>query len=285
MKDLIIGAADNYTWKDIKVWVRSIKETSFDGDVVLIAYRVSQDLIDGCKQYGVDVLQINHDEFGQPINHGYGGLPTQSHKMRNLHIAQYLEENSNYATVAVTDTRDVYFQHNPAEIFRKQREREILIFLPSENILIENESWNANMIRSLFGLFIFDLVREKISINSGTVFGEADTVKRLMLQLYFMEKNFQHTGSDQPTLNVLTYALTPLFYEEDAIRSIHEWPWAAQCGTMLDPSKPHLLAKNIEVKPIIENGIVKTRNGDPFVVVHQYDRVPELKSLIEQRYI
>jgi hypothetical protein len=68
--------------------------------------------------------------------------------------------------------------------------------------------------------------------------------------------------------------------------------WACQAGTTADPSKiesfrPHLL----EAEPIFENGLVLTgqdnynyKKGTPFVIVHQYDRVPEWKKHVMETF-
>jgi hypothetical protein len=58
-----------------------------------------------------------------------------------------------------------------------------------------------------------------------------------------------------------------------------------QAGTVADPSKiagfrPNLLEK----EPIWEEGVVKTYEGRSFYIVHQYDRVPEWKKFIEEKY-
>ena len=68
--------------------------------------------------------------------------------------------------------------------------------------------------------------------------------------------------------------------------------WACQAGTTVDPSKisgfrPHLT----ESEPIWEDNLVKTgedtyicKKGTPFVIVHQYDRVPEWKKFVMEKY-
>jgi hypothetical protein len=68
--------------------------------------------------------------------------------------------------------------------------------------------------------------------------------------------------------------------------------WACQAGTTVDPSKiesfrPHLL----DAEPIFENGLVVTgrdsynyKKGTPFVIVHQYDRVPEWKKHVMETF-
>jgi hypothetical protein len=61
--------------------------------------------------------------------------------------------------------------------------------------------------------------------------------------------------------------------------------WAAQLGTTVDPRKieqfkPLLL----EPSPVMINGKVTTSKGNVFTIVHQYDRIPEWKELIEGTY-
>ena len=61
--------------------------------------------------------------------------------------------------------------------------------------------------------------------------------------------------------------------------------WACQLGTTVDPAKidqfkPLLL----EESPIMEGGIVKTSKGKPFTIVHQYDRVPAWRHIIQMKY-
>jgi hypothetical protein len=40
----------------------------------------------------------------------------------------------------------------------------------------------------------------------------------------------------------------------------------------------------LDAEPIFEDGLVLNTEGDPFVIVHQYDRVPELKKFIQEKY-
>lgn len=283
MKDLIIGAADNYDWPHIKIWARSLTESGFTGDVVLIAYRVTNELVNQCKNIGIQVFGAEIDELGRPIDHDYLGLPTQSHRMRNFHIWQYLHFNSGaYRFVAVTDTRDVCFQSNPSVYFDTLANRDNFVAMPSEAITFEYEPWNGSMVRNLFGEFIYDLLKNKSACNSGTFFGRQETITPMLLNMYLVAKHFNTTGTDQPTMNVLGY----LFYGNVVSCWAMENGWACQAGTVLDPSKSHFQIHLNEPIPIIrENGIVTPFNSNtPFVILHQYDRVPQLKQLIEARY-
>ena len=61
--------------------------------------------------------------------------------------------------------------------------------------------------------------------------------------------------------------------------------FSAQLGTTIDPTKiknflPHLL----EAQPIWKDDYVCTSTGVKHTIVHQYDRIPNWRSIIEARY-
>jgi hypothetical protein len=60
--------------------------------------------------------------------------------------------------------------------------------------------------------------------------------------------------------------------------------YAAQLGT----TGPQVIGKYgdklVEKSPILVDNVVCTSNGIPFSIVHQYDRVPEWKEMIEKKY-
>jgi hypothetical protein len=273
-KNLVIGAADNYNWQQLKPWATSIKASGFQGDVVLLAYRIAPDVVPNMEQLGIQVYQITHDDEGSLIDHHKGGLPTQTHKLRNFHMWQFLKEND-YGMVAVTDTRDVYFQENPDDLLNEfATEFPNMVAVPSENVKFCDEPWNYEMVRKFFGPWVASMVWEKSTCNSGTFFGPAKLMASTMLTMYFIQKGFNATGVDQPTLNFLAYTNPQTYVILD-----HDSGWACQCGTTLDPNKPHFQTAQITGKPRIEDGKVLTSDGSPFVIVHQYDRVPELAHL------
>ncbi len=60
-KDLIIGAFTNYTDYDVlKPWVQSIKDTGFDGDIVLVAIEATNDIV---KKIEAEVLKLFEEEI------------------------------------------------------------------------------------------------------------------------------------------------------------------------------------------------------------------------------
>lgn len=281
MNDLIIGAADNYNLNHLKPWVDSLSECGFEGDKVLIAYRITDGLLKYVTDSGITVLQIDHDEYAAPIDHNKGGLTTQAHQLRSFHVWQYLIETPiRYRYVMVCDTADVYFQKNPTEWLETNWPRESDLMLPSEAILFENEEWNRDMVFEAFGPYVYHYELEgKVACNSGTFVGTHDVMQSMNLMMFLVSRNMNLPGIDQGTLNLVgrivgNYFINPM-----------DSGWVAQLGTVHDPTKNWLWQRLEEPRPIIDDEfMVRTSKGEPFVAVHQWQRVPELKTFIEKKY-
>lgn len=283
MNILVIGAADNYTWNDVKPWVLSLQDSGFQGKQVLIVYRVTDELILKCAENNVEVVRATHDDLAQRIDHGKGGLATQSHQLRNFHIWQYLQSTdiSEYEYVVITDTRDIYFQRDPSEWLTENEQTLVNINMPSEAITFEKEDWNGRMLRDAFGPYIYKELKDVVACNSGSWFGRRPYIDRMLLTMYLIEKDIAMSGIDQATMNVVG---NMLFSDDSQIIAMNDG-WGCQSGTVLDPTKSYLWERCCEPRPLIqEDGIVVNSSESPFVLVHQWDRVPQLKTMITKRY-
>ena len=61
--------------------------------------------------------------------------------------------------------------------------------------------------------------------------------------------------------------------------------WACEAGTVADPTKindfrPNLLCP----EPVFQDGLVKTHDQYVYSIVHQYDRVPEWKKFVQEKF-
>jgi hypothetical protein len=74
-------------------------------------------------------------------------------------------------------------------------------------------------------------------------------------------------------------------YLDSSMYTASETGWACQLGTTADPSKIGIF-KNflLEPSPKLEGDKVVTSEGIEYTIVHQYDRVPEWRKLIEAKY-
>jgi len=284
MTDILIGAADRYDWPDVRPWVKSIKESGFTGDVWLICYRVTDLLKQKCEAHGVNLYEVAHTPYGTAIEHDVPGSPTVAHNYRFYHAWELLTRlEIDYGVVIMTDTSDVVFQKNPSKFIQSQGALfSSQLLAGSEGIQYKNEEWGKNNLIAGFGSLPYELENrgEWIIYNVGTLAGRRSCMLPLFYEIFSMTEG-RYYPSDQSSFNVLLNGTLRYQYT----RGTHNTtPWAAQCGTVLDPTKSWLWEKLIEAQPQIINNKVLNGYNQEFCIVHQWNRVPELKAYYTQKY-
>lgn len=268
-KSLIIGAATGYNYNQLKPWVESINECGFDGDKILVLGEASDETRQKITEQGftiVDMLRTN-----API-----------HVARFLTLYDYLKDHwQEYEYVITTDVKDVYFQTNPVDWLDANLDWETLV-AGSESIRYKDESWGDQNLMETYGPYVYELFKDNVIYNVGTIGGLAENVKDLMFNIYINAINRPIQIVDQAVFNVLIqtepYKSTTFFADQ-------KHGWACQAGTTVDPSKIERFRPFLtEDEPIFEDGVVKTSFGETFCIVHQYDRVPEWKKFVEKKY-
>lgn len=295
MKDAIIGASIGYKWDHLKNWVRSIKDTGFAGDVILVGANMDKDTIDKLTAEGVTVHLIGQtNEDGSVSSKPIVGAP---HVERFFHIWNFLENvNDDYRFVVVTDTRDVIFQKNPIDDLEKMLMMHRMV-ASSEGMSYANEPWGKNNYLQAFGGFFYNQIKDKIIDNVGVIAGDHQVIKTLMLLLFQLSFGRPIEVVDQAVYNFL---LTQHPYIDETYFAGNDDGWAIQLGTteeavkagagdlgqsVQNPSQKIIYDTTYEDdQPVYEDGLVKNKRGITFTIVHQYDRVPALKKLIEERY-
>lgn len=270
-KDLIIGAYTKYNFELLKPWINSIKETGFNGDIVLIAVDPDNHTVEQIEKAGVKVVKARNENN------------MMIHMLRFLHIYHYLKLNPDYRYVITTDVRDVIFQKNPSTYLQKVfGSRDFGIVAQSEAIKIKDESWNRDNIIKNFGQYFYQDVAENEVYNVGVLAGTALHMKDLCFALYQMSSNRPDWVADQAAYNMLLSFL-PWDNETVFLRLRDAWALNAHVTNkpdQLDEFGPYLLEK----RPYMKDGVVYNDEGIPFTIVHQYDRVPEWMEYYMQKY-
>jgi len=277
MKDLIIGCSTNYDWSKIKYWVNSINESGFEGDKVLIFMNVDKDTLQKVNDAGFTAIVLSQpDEFG---NCKYESrLPV--HVERFFHIYNFLRENR-YRYVITTDVKDVVFQQNPIKYIEDNIGDKKLMFA-SESLLYKDEPWGNQNLLETFGPYFHSIFKNNLIFNVGVLAGRGDDMRDLACMIFNMSINRPIPIVDQSTFNLMI-SMAPYLYTSLYLKS--EDAWACQLGTTADPSKIAEFKPLLEEpSPRMENGKVVTSVGKEFTIVHQYDRVPDWKKVIEEKY-
>lgn len=274
-KDLIIGAFNNYTDYDVlKPWVQSIKDTGFKGDVVLFAIGTTPELVKKLIEEGVIVISVPRND------------KMMIHMQRFIHIYNFLKENAGvYRFVVSTDVRDVIFQFDPTNYLDDRINPMYMsgLLASSEAIKIKDEEWNRENIKKNFGEYFYNEVEENEVCNVGVLAGRAEIIKELCFFLYQFSINRPDWVCDQAAYNIL---LNTKSWSSPTLVTKLKDAWAVNAHVtnkpdMLEKFGPYLL----EERPSMDkDGLVKNSKGVPFVIVHQYDRVPEWMEYYSKKY-
>jgi len=263
-KNLIIGGATNYGINQLKPWVLSAKEVAgIDNDVVLVVGNATQETIEWLEGQYVKVVPMINVQ-GVPI-----------HVLRFLSIYDYLQKHwQEYDYVVTTDVKDVYFQVDP---FKFLVDRKLVV--ASEGLRYKNEPWGNENLYQTYGPYVYEKFKDNEIFNVGTFGGTSEYVKDMVFNIFTNATNRPIPIVDQAVFNVLIN--TQPF--KDVIQTSTQW--AAELGTIMDPSKIEQFRPNLLFpEPVFEDGLVKDWTGHVYPIVHQYDRVPELKKFVQEKY-
>ena len=264
-KNLIIGGFTNYGIDQLKPWVISAKEVAGDNDVVLVYGNTTDETLDWLVEQNVVIVPMLQVQ-NVPI-----------HVLRFLSIHNYLVQHwQHYEYVVTTDVKDVYFQTDPFKLLVNEK-----LVIASEGLKYKDEPWGNENLMQTYGPFVYEEFKENEIFNVGTFGGESEYVKDMVFNIFTNATNRPIPIVDQAVFNVLIN--TQPF--KDVIWYTHDW--ACELGTVMDPSKIEQFRPNLMFsEPIWKDGqvMVPPLGVTPFPVVHQYDRVPELRSYIMNKY-
>ena len=262
---IILGCITKYKPEDIKPFVESIHQSGYKGKKVMMVYEVPQETIDYLKSKGWELYQ---NELQQHII---------LQRFRDIYklLQQFPDE-----IVIWCDVKDVIFQKDPTEWIDMNMDEPILSF--SECIKMKDDPWARVNSGTSFPME-WEWLQNKVSYCAGTIVGESHYLRDLFINIYRWSMTSANPDqlSDQAAYNVLIN----LNGIDDCVQLVNqEEGFVTQLGTVLvkkDEFKDVLL----EPTPIVdENYIVKNQEGEPFCLVHQYDRIPEFKNFIYQKY-
>jgi hypothetical protein len=293
-KHLIIGAASNYTWEHLKLWVNSIKMSGFTGDIVIVSNNMSKETIQKLSDEGVELSL-----YGKPDANGDLVSPPSAapHVDRFFQLWHFLDSRGlDYDYVITTDTRDVVFQKNPMEFIEENGRR---LIASCEMMRYEDEPWNNQNLLEAFGAYFHNKYRGMLINNVGIIAGNPQYVRDLLFLIFQMSINRPIPIVDQVVYNVL---LQQKPFSEITYITYNYSAWAVNLGAteeavksgkgdlgMMIQRNPDLFEKYrkdyIGPQPILrDDGIVCNSEGNPFVIVHQYDRTLAWKDKIIARY-
>ena len=152
------------------------------------------------------------------------------------------------------------------------------LVIASEGLKYRDEPWGNENLYQAYNTYVYDQFKENEIFNVGTFGGESEYVKDMVFNIFTNAINRPIPICDQAVFNVL---INTQPFKDVVFKTVD---WACEAGTVADPSKIGHFAPNLMCEqPNVKDGIVYYGER-VFPIVHQYDRVPEWKKFVEQKY-
>lgn len=299
-KDLIVGVVDRYNWNQIRHWANSIKKSGFTGHKAVLVYNM--DVTTVKKLTDEDFMIIGCNQYDETNGFTHDNSRGSVMVDRFFHLYSFLnmlEQPMDIDRIIMTDVRDVVFQSNPTKWLNQHFLPETKILVGSENMTYANEPWGRNNLKQVFGDFFFDTNKAKEIYCAGVIAGTRMALKDFALNIWLICRGLNpHVpgggGPDQAAMNVLLgtdpYLFSTIFTDPTK-------GWVVHAGT----SRPAIEAgsggigeeylKNPNMPlPFVRDIVYTVNNGEVFAndekltIVHQWDRVPQWRTIFEEKY-
>lgn len=281
MKDVVIGCITNYNFDQIRPWVNSLDSSGFSGLKIMVCYNIPYSLATELSQRNYSILAFGKNDQKEMLHYSDESFNICLERFYHMwYFLTKMREKEQFRYLVSTDVKDVIFQKNPSE-WLENNLGDKLINVASESIRYCDEEWGDNNLKLSFGPVIHQAHNQNEIYNAGTISGDFNTLVDLFLTIYLSCGNSPKFvpgggGPDQAALNIL---LQTTAYKNITRFTKSEEAWAAQLGTT-KKYKNELL----EPEPIMIDDMVCTSKGNPYYIVHQYDRVSSWKQAIEKKY-
>ena len=287
MKDIVIGCITGYSFDKIKPWVNSLDRSGFDGLKIVLCYNIDFDVAEELTKRGYTIFAFERDDENRKLVYNKENFNICLDRFAHIpFFLNRLENKDQYRYIIHTDVKDVVFQSNPSTWLENNiGDKEINV--GSESLRYKDEPWGKQNIYLSFGPLIAERMQDNEIYNAGTISGKFQSFLDLCTNIFLSSGGAPANvpgggGPDQAALNVL---LNLKSYKDITNFAKSEDGYAAQLGTTADPrrieqDRQFLLGP----EPKMVGDEVCTSTGIPFAIVHQYDRVPEWKKIIEAKY-
>ncbi|MEC7136982.1 MAG: hypothetical protein VXW51_04435 [Pseudomonadota bacterium] len=249
--NLILAAAVGYNFKQIELFIKSLRNFYFD-KICLIIHRKDINLEKELKKYNCEIIKTNIDK--------------KKIQFKRYEIfLDYLKEK-NFDRILLCDSRDVYFQKNP---FDFNYHSKINFFL--EDFKIKDCPYNSNWIIKTYGKNEYDKISNNTILCSGTVLGDKNKIieylklinvhikkykyKKKLKYLLTLRVDPEGRGCDQGHANFIVHK--ELIKGKNFYKN-NEGPFATV-----------FYLKEIKFD---DNSKLLNKFGKPYLLVHQYDK-------------
>jgi hypothetical protein len=268
---LVLGVTRNLSAARLNNWIVSASMLrDAEAHLIVLDPIPHPELVEKCKIYGTRLVH----------------LPTMDVKVHHerYHYAwDYLRTLIRFEQVLWTDVADVVFQV-PHLRWLDDLLKEHRLCVGSEGLLFSQEPWNMDNVNKTFPHLAAEMRKLEI-ICSGVIGGRYDDMVELLWNIYHVSRNLTgHDIVDQSALNSMflneQFSKKVNVVNTDQCYIVHcavSGPTPFFTGWGFDKSYRYHV-------PEFVNGQVRNYLGEPFCLVHQYNRIPEWQAAFDKLY-
>lgn len=256
---LVLGLAAGYHYGDVRPFAKSLKQSGFAGRCVLFVSPTTRDA-DRMAAEGLEVVPFERPAEAEHI-------PYNAWRY-SLYKDWLLQSGERFDRILITDVRDVIFQSAPMAFDWADG---VNVTLEDKRMTIGQCPYMTRWVTGHLGKEAHAAIAQcPISCSGTTVAdhdGMMDYLGRMLSHMAGFKPGKSMAGYDQGVHNHLLH--------NDMLPKV----------TKFDNRGPILtLAYKKGVPALGEDGLVLNDAGQPAVIVHQYDRKPEIFKMLRERY-
>ncbi|POF30431.1 hypothetical protein [Roseibium marinum] len=308
-RDVIITAVSGYEPKHLAVWYNSLKAVGFKGRTLVVAYDVSEALVEYMTHMGSIVITFDHDEKKRRYSYSQlkeeiedrteeGRIYTDRRWTWNKRILRFKDKiydrrffhaghlvrkrlealGEPIRFVAFSDSRDVVFQGEPFSWMAENlaSDRDLLV---GEESITHQDPWNRRNVLKTYGHHALERVENQPVCCAGYFAGRYDAMMDFMLAVYYFDQTKR--SGDQAAFNQL---LTFAGWKEKTARVNWQVPWLLHAVSANVSPQVKSFCMPADSVPVFEDGVVMTSDKQPYAIVHQYDRNKEMTAHFLEKF-
>lgn len=260
-KDTIIGFASNYRPEQIALWVLSIEASGFKGKRILGSYDLPKETKEFAESYGFDIIELGRVRRATVIDR-FEDMPKMISKDMGRIIA--------------TDVADVIFMEDPSDKLDLLM-KDCSIIASPEYIKFIDEAWNRNNMLDSFGQKMLILNAYRTVCNAGVITAEAFAMLEISKGIYDLCSRTRNNQSDQSAYNIILGII-----DDEVKYASPKEAWGAHLAVHYHPEWVQKLSTKYDVQ---DDGSVLNEDGNPYSIVHQYNRSKELTKVLQERFL
>jgi len=273
LQDLILGTVEHYDWYEFRLFLISLRRTSFRGHICLfVGPGISRGTIRKIRRYDVEVVPygVAFPFVTDPHEDAPKSLPKPIYIFNYRHFLYYdylLKHGRKFRNVLLSDVRDVAFQQAP---FEGPVSDAIHVAMENPDIPVGACPWTSQWLLAGYAPEVLERLKDKDMSCAGTTLAPVKHMMRylelMLAEIAGMKDAF--TCADQAAHNLLLHE-----GKLDPIEKLRNFE-----GPILTVGTEPRYKLN-EKKELVN------RDGSTIAIIHQYDRHPELLRLLEKRTI